>query len=143
MLTPIRVPGQDRGCKENECPRPHEAHGYCATHYIHAVGRAEVAVRTHRAPTLTKDGYVRVFVPGNPNAQKSGYALEHIVTMAAVIGRPILPDETVHHRNGVRSDNRPENLELWVSRHPKGQRVEDVVAWAKEILARYEPDALT
>ena len=62
--------------------------------------------------------------------------------MEQQLGRPLLPDETVHHINGVRDDNRPENLELWSSSHPKGQRVEDKVEWAAEILKQYAPDRL-
>ena len=54
------------------------------------------------------------------------------------LGRPLLPDETVHHKNGVRDDNRIENLELWSNSHPYGQRVEDKIAWALEILERYK-----
>lgn len=57
--------------------------------------------------------------------------------MEQQIGRKLLPDETVHHKNGVRDDNRPENLELWSSSHPTGQRVSDKVEWAKMILVRY------
>ena len=50
---------------------------------------------------------------------------------------PLFPDESVRHRNGVRDDNRPENLELWTRPQPPGIRVTDAVAWAYEILRRY------
>ena len=62
--------------------------------------------------------------------------------MGAMLGRPLTKGETVHHRNGVRDDNRPENLELWASNHTPGQRVSDLVVYAQEILARYKPKAL-
>lgn len=66
---------------------------------------------------------------------------EHRLVLARLLGRPLLPDETVHHRNGDRLDNRPENLELWSSAQPKGQRIEDKLAWAYEMIGRYDPDA--
>lgn len=62
--------------------------------------------------------------------------------MAQKIGRPLLPNESPHHINGVKDDNRPENLELWITSQPKGQRVEDVTAWAEEVLRRYAPERL-
>lgn len=58
------------------------------------------------------------------------------------LGRELLPNENVHHINGVTTDNRLENLELWTSSQPSGQRVPDKVAWAVELLKLYAPELL-
>ena len=71
---------------------------------------------------IINSGYVRIRIPGHPRATSTGYVLEHIVVMEAKLGRSLLPNERVHHRNGRRDDNRPENLELWRIKDPPGVR---------------------
>lgn len=85
-----------------------------------------------RQPTWRRnaDGYMRKQVKGK-------HIFQHREVMEQHLGRPLLPHETVHHKNGHRDDNRIENLELWSSAQPYGQRVEDKLAWAKWFLAQY------
>jgi hypothetical protein len=65
------------------------------------------------------DGYVYTRMRQHPFAS-NGYVLEHRLIMEHLIGRYLHPGETVHHKNGDKQDNRPENLELWRGRHGAG-----------------------
>jgi hypothetical protein len=80
-------------------------------------------------------GYIRVKVrEGGARAWKK----EHISVMEGSLGRKLYPDESVHHRNGIRDDNQITNLELRASAHGRGQTVPDLLTWAHEIIDRYE-----
>jgi hypothetical protein len=91
-------------------------------------------------PRRTSHGYVVRAMPDHPAANRAGVVFEHRLVMEEKIGRPLTPEESVHHRNGDRSDNRIENLELWSKRQPAGQRVADKLVFVEEMVDLYLTD---
>jgi hypothetical protein len=118
-------------CSASDCGDEAIIRGWCGAHYQRwrRYGDPEAPLRRARKGESTKrwlnhDGYVLIRKLGKS-------VLEHRMVMEEMLGRPMLPEETVHHMNGIRDDNRPENLELWVSTRP-GQRVTDLIAFVVE-----------
>ena len=137
---------QGRGvCPVNDCGRPLKTlrSGLCDTHYRQkAAGKPFTAIKAVSPGGMWGEWYVApngyVYRSGRFDGKHRNQA-QHRVIMAEVLGRPLKPSETPHHKNGVRHDNRPENLELWVKSQPAGQRAVDLLAWAREIIETYEP----
>jgi len=129
-------------CTIGDCVKPHIAKGMCQMHYRrHSLyGDADFIKNTGRKYDYV-NGYVQIrTIKGDGN--KGKYTYEHRLVMEEHLGRKLEKHETVHHKNGVKDDNRIENLELWSKAQPYGQRVEDKVKYAIEILEQYAPDLL-
>lgn len=82
-------------------------------------------------------GYKLICKKGHPNSSSKGHIAEHTFIMSEHLGRALIKGESVHHKNGIKTDNRIENLELWSKAQPPGQRVEDKILFYKEFLEQY------
>jgi hypothetical protein len=142
---PIRSRGV---CRIPDCDRDHYARRLCSTHYRrllhHGDPRPDEPIRVVTGTGWISHGYAYVPVEKSERWLSAGQRriAEHRLVMARHLGRPLYPDEVVHHLNGDRIDNRLTNLELWSTAQPKGQRREDKVAFGVEMLRRYAPELL-
>ena len=120
-------------CSSKYCSRKHYAKGLCRAHYARTLtGNTDTGPIKYNPGEWgdwyeTQNGYIqrmrRVPHPDGGRGYKERQ-YQHRVVMEEMLGRPLLPEENVHHKNGDRKDNRPENLELWSTSQPPGQRVE-------------------
>lgn len=148
-LSPLLHQFTNPTCRFDGCERVTIAHGLCSPHRKQQKSGEQLTplptkYRSGRLPlgvsglaiSADDDGYLTVVTPDGRRTA------EHRYVMEAAMGRRLLVEENVHHINGVRDDNRIENLELWSTSQPPGQRVEDKADWAIEILKLYRPEAL-
>lgn len=132
----VKTPRNPDGkCAVEGCDRPQRGREWCTLHYERWQNFGDVQAdlpNKNGRGYINDQGYRLIWV----NRQQRP---EHRVVMEKIIGRSLTDNENVHHKNGQRADNRPENLELWVESQPTGQHVEDLVSWAWEIIDRYDP----
>lgn len=133
-------------CLTDGCSKLSVAFGMCGNCYQHYKKYGDSSKRSNRfnkrfEKIVDDKGYVLIHVKGHGNTRKSsGRVPEHRFVMSQFLGRALNKNENVHHKNGNRSDNRLENLELWVTSQPTGQRPLDLIDWARLILKTYAAD---
>jgi hypothetical protein len=128
-------------CTFSGCHKPHKGNNFCSGHNYQMKKFGVVKPLKYQNPGewgrwyLNKNGYV-IRTKTMDKIRES--QLQHRYIMEEYLGRPLLKEENVHHKNGIKNDNRIENLELWISSQPSGQRIQDLVSWAKKIINDYE-----
>ncbi len=139
-LTPLRPRRQTRQkeCIVPNCSMIHTGLGYCTSH----LEQLQRGIRIPLYGFIDNQGYFVVHCPEHPNTRAGKYISEHRLVMSNLLGRPLAKGETVHHKNGIRSDNCKKNLEHRIQQHGGGQTIEDRINDAIEVLRSYAPERL-
>lgn len=155
-------------CKIEKCSRKVRRSGLCGEHYAEkrgikckvkscnkfSVGKELCSLHWQRDKAgipldyvketgktyISSDGYVVEYMPGHIQSDKYGKVLQHRRLMSDKMGRKLNSYENIHHINGDKKDNRLENLEIWITKQPKGQRISDLIEWSKWILKEYNDE---
>jgi hypothetical protein len=111
------------------------AHGYCQLHYNRM--RYEIDFDLPKRKWKRATRFEDVEWKMNDHGYVVGYLNARLVQQHRIIwelhyGRKLERFENIHHKNGIKTDNRIENLELWTKPQPAGQRPEDLVDWVLE-----------
>jgi hypothetical protein len=121
-------------CEIGICDREVDSNGMCGSHVARwnrglrgEVFEKPIKVIRAQGSGSFSQGYVKLW-----DKDLKKVRAEHQIIMEQLLGRPLHPFENVHHKNGIRHDNRPDNLELWTKAQPCGQRPEDLAAWVIE-----------
>jgi len=123
-------------CDFHECDNKHHVNGLCSGHDAQRRRGKELRPLKKVSPKGTWHINSKGYMVRQANGKN---IFQHREVMSECLGRELLPHENVHHKNGDRTDNRVENLELWSKLQPPGQRVEDKLKWAYEIIELYGP----
>ena len=130
--------GTTRLCTVIDCTRTHHSKGYCAAHWKRYKDGKSLDTPIQEQSSLpfgsrrkNSAGYIMI------KSEKHGWIREHRLVMEQHLGRTLYDHENVHHKNGIRDDNRIENLELWSNYQPNGQRVIDKIEAYKDFLIQY------
>jgi hypothetical protein len=139
----MQIKNKGKTCDGPECLREAYCKGFCIAHYHQFRNSGILKPVRKLGDGRIQDGYHHTYRPDHPNARKDGYVATNRLVMSEHLGRPLLPNETVHHRNTDKLDNSIENLELWVGHHGTGGRVDDLVQFSLDVLRQYAPDKLS